>query len=203
MRKTQAQRRGETLEKLHIATVQVIVNKGLSHLTTADIAHEAGLSQGALFRYYPTKMAAIAGSTHYLLDKVMGDFNRLMDRTKKPRLEKLIADLWEWYKTPDFTAVSRLYAEASSDLELKEAIQPAVTAHGRNIEKLLVRLFPGEETKLLRTAAHGVIFLMHGIASHRHLAGGDLLENEILSAIRQLAALVSSGIMTKGDLWNR
>lgn len=203
MRKTQAQRRGETLEKLNAATVNVIVNKGFSRLTTNDIVHEAGLSQGALFRYYPTKLAAVIGATHYLLDKVMGDFNRLMDQSKKPSLEKLVNDLWEWYKSRDFTAISRLYAEASADVELREAIQPAVTAHGRNIEKLLVRLFPGDERKMLRTAAHGVIFLMTGIATSRHLMGGDLLENEILSAVRQFAALIASGTISQGDLWNK
>lgn len=203
MRKTQAQRRSETLEKLNAATVKVIVSKGFGHLTTNDIVREAGLSQGALFRYYPTKLAAVIGATHYLLNKVMGDFNRLMDQSQKPGLEKLVNDLWEWYKSPDFTAISRLYAEASADVELKEAIQPAVTAHGRNIEKLLMRLFPGDEGKMLRTAAHGVIFLMTGIASSRHLMGGDLLENEILSTVRHLAALISSGTIIQGDLWNK
>ena len=93
MAKTQTQRRTETLEKLHLATVKVIVNKGFSRLTTGDIVREAGLSQGALFRYYPTKLAAVVGATYYLLDKVMGDFNALMDRSKKPSLEKLINDL--------------------------------------------------------------------------------------------------------------
>jgi len=203
MRKTQAQRRSETREKLNKATVKVIVSHGFSRLTTNDIVNEAGLSQGALFRYYPTKLAAVVGATDYLLDKVMGDFNRLVDRANKPSLEKLIKDLWQWYKSEDFLAVSRLYAEASADIELKDAIQPAVTAHGRNIEKLLVRLFPHEESKMLRTAAHGVIFLMHGIASHRHFTGNDFLENEILSAIRQFATMVSAGTTTKGDLWNK
>jgi len=200
--RTQAQRRTETLEKLHMATVGVIVNKGFSRLTTADIAREAGLSQGALFRYYPTKLAAVVGATYYLLDKVMGDFNRLMDSSKKPSLEKLVNDLWEWYKSPDFTAVNRLYAEASADKELKEGIMPAVNAHGRNIEKLLVRLFPDEKSRMLRTAAHGVIFLMTGIASSRHLIDSDLLENEILSSVRQFAALIASGT-TQGDLWSK
>lgn len=203
MAKTQTQRRTETLEKLHLATVKVIVNKGFSRLTTADIVREAGLSQGALFRYYPTKLAAVVGATYYLLDKVMGDFNALMDRSKKPSLEKLINDLWEWYKSPDFTAVSRLYAEASADEELRTGIQPAVTAHGRNIDRLLVRLFPDEETKMLRTAAHGVIFLMTGIATSRHLIDSDLLENEILASVRQLAALIASGTTLKGELWNK
>jgi AcrR family transcriptional regulator len=203
MAKTQAQRRSETLEKLHVATVKVIVNKGFSRLTTNDIAQEASLSQGALFRYYPTKLAVVVGATYYLLDKVMGDFSRLMDSSKKPSLEKLINDLWEWYKSPDFTAVNRLYAEASADTELKEGIMPAVNAHGRNIEKLLVRLFPDEKTKMLRTAAHAVIFLMTGIASSRHLVDSDILENEILSAVRQFAAFVASGNMTEGSLWNK
>ena len=65
MAKTQTQRRTETLEKLHLATVKVIVNKGFSRLTTGDIVREAGLSQGALFRYYPTKLAAVVGATYY------------------------------------------------------------------------------------------------------------------------------------------
>lgn len=191
MRQTQAERRQQTLQKLHEATVECIVNKGFSRLTTADIAEAADLSQGALFRYYPSKTAAVAGATRYLFDKVIRDFNCLLGEPCEPNLMKIVDDLEAWFHSADFIAVSRLFAESSADAELKEAIQPLIEQHRLNTHALIEQAFPAESQAMLRSAAHAVIYLMQGIATEKHLIADDFIERDIMQLVRNAATLLS------------
>ncbi|MFO1524515.1 MAG: TetR/AcrR family transcriptional regulator [Turneriella sp.] len=192
MSRTQAERRHDTLLKLHEATVACIVNNGFSRLTTTDIARTAGMSQGALFRYYPTKTAAVVGATRYLFSKVMEDFAQLLGEGRTPDLTRLADDLWVWFASPNFVAISRLLAESSADIELKDAIQPIFAEHRQNTHQLIQRIFPEPGQNLMRTAAHAVIFLMQGLATEKHLVSGDAIERDILQAVRDLATLMGS-----------
>ncbi len=191
MRLTQAERRQQTLQKLHEATVECIVNKGFSRLTTADIAEAADLSQGALFRYYPSKTAAVAGATRYLFDKVIRDFNCLLGEACDPNLMQIVDDLEAWFHSADFIAVSRLFAESSADAELKEAIQPIIEQHRLNTHALIERAFPAESQAMLQSAAHAVIYLMQGIATEKHLIADDFIERDIMQLVRNAATLLS------------
>ena len=191
MSRTQAERRHDTLLKLHDATVTCIVSQGFSRLTTIEIARTAGVSQGALFRYYPTKTAAVVGATRYLFENVMQDFERLMGEGRKPDLTRLTDDLWQWFASANFVAISRLLAESSADEELKAAIQPIVAQHRLNTHALIERIFPDATQGVLRTAAHAVILLMQGMATERHLVGGDFIERDILQVVRDFTALIA------------
>lgn len=206
MARTQAERRYETLHKLHEATIACIVSQGFSRLTTIEIARTAGVSQGALFRYYPTKTAAVVGATQHLFTKVMSDFDRLVDQSEKPSLERLIDDLWLWFASADFLAVSRLFAESSADSELREAILPILGQHRSNIDALMLRLFPSEGEAMLRTAGHAIIYLMQGMAAERHLVKDDVTERAILNTVRQFAAMINPTFndkTTRGVPWNK
>ncbi len=191
MRKTQAERRHDTLQKLHDATVKCIVSQGFSRLTTIEIARTAGVSQGALFRYYPTKTAAVAGATCHLFAKVMHDFEQLLGEAERPDLTRIVDDLETWFRSEDFTAVSRLFAESSADPELREAIQPIVEQHRLNTHALIERVFPAADHGFMRSAAHAVIYLMQGIATEKHLFADDFIERDIMYLVRNFAALLA------------
>jgi AcrR family transcriptional regulator len=191
MRQTQAERRQQTLQKLHEATIACIVNNGFSRLTTADIAEAAGVSQGALFRYYPSKTAAVAGATRYLFDKVIRDFNCLLGEPCEPNLMQIVNDLEAWFHSADFIAISRLFAESSADAELKEAIQPIIEQHRLNTHALIGQAFPAESQAMLRSAAHAVIYLMQGIATEKHLIADDFIEREIMRLVRSLVGIIA------------
>lgn len=193
MSRTQAERRQETQQRLLDATIDCIVNHGFSRLTTIEIARRAGVSQGALFRYYPTKTAAVVAATEHLFDKVMADFDCWLDDSRACDLGRLIDNLQVWFASRDFIAISRLFAESSADAELRQAIRPIVEQHQQNTDRLISRLFPGPELATQRTAAHAVIYLLQGIATERHLLSDGQIENDILQLVRNVAALMQLG----------
>lgn len=50
----------ESIERIMQATVRVAFEKGFSNTRTADIAKEAGVSEGLIFKYFPSKKELFA-----------------------------------------------------------------------------------------------------------------------------------------------
>ncbi|MFW0883416.1 TetR/AcrR family transcriptional regulator, partial [Cronobacter dublinensis] len=70
-RKMPVQRRSvATVEALHTATIQVLVNEGLSRCTTTRVASRAGMSVGSLYQYYPNRDALLSGVLELHLTKI-------------------------------------------------------------------------------------------------------------------------------------
>lgn len=78
MRKQPRQRRSrELVDSLVDATAQVLVERGLDHVTTNHIAEAAGVSVGSLYQYFPDKEALIEA----LLERLIRDMTRTFNRT--------------------------------------------------------------------------------------------------------------------------
>jgi AcrR family transcriptional regulator len=66
------QRSTATVEAIHTATFQVLVDAGLSGCTTTRVAARAGVSVGSLYQYYPNRDALLAAVLERHLD-ALGD----------------------------------------------------------------------------------------------------------------------------------
>lgn len=83
MRKKPVQQRSQqVVEALIEATGQVIVERGLEHLTTIHVATRAGVSIGSLYQYFENKEALIAA----LLDRLTIELDEVVNRTVLPLL---------------------------------------------------------------------------------------------------------------------
>src|SRR3954449_12191328 len=63
---SQADRRTATRAKLLDAAMATLVDAGYAGLTTTEVGKRAGLSQGALFRHFPTKPDLLAATIEHL-----------------------------------------------------------------------------------------------------------------------------------------
>jgi AcrR family transcriptional regulator len=54
-----------TVEAIHIACIQVLIDGGMERLSTTRVAARAGVSVGSLYQYYPNKQSLLAA----VLDK--------------------------------------------------------------------------------------------------------------------------------------
>jgi AcrR family transcriptional regulator len=60
-RKTPVQARSaHTVQSIHTATIQVLLDGGLERLTTTRVAVRAGVSVGTLYQYFPNKQSLLA-----------------------------------------------------------------------------------------------------------------------------------------------
>ena len=70
-RKTPIQSRSTaTVEAIHEATIQVLVDQGVKHLTTTRVAERAGVSVGTLYQYFPNKQSLLVAVLEAKLNTV-------------------------------------------------------------------------------------------------------------------------------------
>jgi len=72
-RRTQGERSAATVAKLIQATIQAIVDVGYAGATTREICDRAGVSQGGLFRHFPTRRDLIVATLVHLYEHRLTD----------------------------------------------------------------------------------------------------------------------------------
>ena len=85
----------DTKDKIFNAAIKVFVKKGFSASTTAEIAEEAGVAQGTIFRYYKTKKDILRGVMIEYIDKFeeFADFNsvqKVIEDNKDKCLDEIL-----------------------------------------------------------------------------------------------------------------
>jgi len=182
-RRTQAERRAGTIRRLIDAATRVLVEVGYGAASVQRICERAGVSQGALFRHFPTREALLVavgddvGRT--LLARYRGEFTRVGRRGERTAAagddeERLViamrllrsacrSDLNQaWYE---------LTMAARTNDALRAALAPASKAYHDDIEALARELLPDVAGAFdaLRFAAivDTIVTLFDGEALHR------------------------------------
>lgn len=135
MTQTQAERRASTQAKILDATIEALVAVGYAGASTPEICRRAGVSQGALFRYWPTKGDLLADAAAHLLGRVTTAYEQAFSGRNVGIREALEA-LWATYRQPDLLAAMELYVAARTDPDLAAALARIEPAHRANLQRI-------------------------------------------------------------------
>lgn len=136
---SQAERRSSTRAKLLDAAVACLVESGYRELTTTAVVKRAGLSQGALFRYYPSKLELVIATVEHVFAQLRdeygarfaaaghGDADADADGVTSLRLGLDL--LVEAMTDPRYLAVLELYTASRTDPDLRAGLAPVSSAH--------------------------------------------------------------------------
>jgi AcrR family transcriptional regulator len=143
-RRTQAERRAATQKALLDATILALRELGYAKTTTTEIVARAGVSQGALFKYYPTKEALLSAAAEALCASLFPRFRSAMKSHKHgdDAVEQAIRGLWTVFKTDEVRVLHELYAAAPKEPALMNALAPVLETHQRNILEQSRAMFP-------------------------------------------------------------
>jgi len=103
------------------------------------------VSQGALFKHFPTKGVLIAAATRHLFAELVEDFGRSFtaaSRAETDRVAVVLAVLRATFAQPRLLAALDLYTAARTDPELRAWLAPAVAEHRENLRRVARSLFP-------------------------------------------------------------
>jgi len=158
LRRTQQERRDTTRRALLDATTACLVAHGYSGTTTTAVCAQAGVSQGALFRYFPTKQALLSAAAEHLYEQLDARFVvqfRRLDRGERAtpdgdtprarherRVQRAMHLLWQVFQSDEVAAALELEVAARTDASLRADLAPVLTAHGEQIRQLSAELFP-------------------------------------------------------------
>lgn len=143
---TQAERRASTRRALLDATTGALVAHGYAGTSTTAICAAAGVSQGALFRHFPTKGALLAECAATLFPQVIDRVARagvdLPAGSHEDRQAAVIDLLFEAYTWPELQAAVELYVAARTDEELAAALAEVEPPHRARLHQLAGALLP-------------------------------------------------------------
>lgn len=132
-RRSQAERREETIARLLDATEVVIDSAGHAHTTVAAICAEAGLSQGALFRHFPHRRALLVATAERVAARQTDEFSAEFDGVALSAdsvLEALVA-LRRLVRSRSNQVWHELVRAARTDAELRADLEPALRDYHR------------------------------------------------------------------------
>lgn len=122
-RRTQAERRAESRDRLLDAALECLAERGYAGTTFPEVVRRAGLSNGALWRHFRSKAELmVAASLHS--EETLGRHaapggDGVVD------LDEAVARLWSWVHQPAFQALIELLRASRGDAELADALTNA------------------------------------------------------------------------------
>jgi AcrR family transcriptional regulator len=132
-----------TRRRLLDAAVEELAEAGYANLTTASVAHRAGVSRGAQQHHFPQKTTLVAEAVAHLaalaLDQIRETSARAASGTR--RTEEVLDLLYELYSGPLFISMLELTLAARSEPELAALVSPIDRNVGRQFRQHAAELF--------------------------------------------------------------
>lgn len=146
MARTQQERREETIARLLDASIDTIVELGYARTSAKVITQRAQVSDGALFRHFPTMgdfMAATAQEAGRRLIE-LGVRKAAEIPARKPSLEEALTILRDLTASPNNTVIQELAVAARTDEKLRETLRDVMTAYFAKIRETMRPSLPEE-----------------------------------------------------------
>lgn len=186
---TQAERRATTRQALLEAAATTLVERGASGFTTTAVAETAALSNGALFRHFPTRLDLVCATVEHVLAELRGVYaDRFERRAGSGTLQELLELLWKCMSDQRLAAVYELYTQCRTDDDLLRSVQPIVMDHVDQVGVLAATVLTRIEDPV---PPHAASFVMVAIMSMQgliinNLAGTSLgVERDLIVALAE------------------
>jgi AcrR family transcriptional regulator len=132
-RRTQQERREETISRLLDATVSTVHDLGYAHTTVQEICSRAGLSQGALFRHFPSRRAVLVATAERVAREQTAEFAARFEGTRwtPDTLVDALQVLRSQVRSRSNQVWHELVRAARTDDRLREELAPALRDYHR------------------------------------------------------------------------
>jgi len=146
MARTQQQRREETVARLLDASIDTIIDVGYARASAAVIAKRAKVSDGALFRHFPTMGDFMAATAREVMRRQLDAFTKQVAEipADKPPLEAALTIMRDLTGNPTNTVMYELMVAARTDEKLRATLQEVLTEYAANIYDV-AKALPGAD----------------------------------------------------------
>jgi AcrR family transcriptional regulator len=146
MARTQQQRREETVARLLDAGIDTIIDVGYARASAAVIAKRAKVSDGALFRHFPTMGDFMAATAREVMRRQLDAFTKQVAEipADKPALEAALTIMRDLTGNPTNTVMYELMVAARTDEKLRATLQEVLTEYAANIYDV-AKALPGAD----------------------------------------------------------
>jgi AcrR family transcriptional regulator len=196
-RRTQDERRASTSRKLLDAATDALIDLGYADASIQTICDRAGVSQGGLFRHFPTRDALMVAVANDVADRILASYARKFARLR-PREEPLALAMRlvrEQCRSRLNQAWYELAIASRTHPELRKALVPAGRRYMARIEHLARTLVPDLAATLgdrFPAVLGTIIAVFDGEVLHRTLVKQPGLEAARLDLLTTFARLLTA-----------
>ncbi|WP_232534944.1 TetR/AcrR family transcriptional regulator [Nocardia terpenica] len=126
VRRTQQERRTATITKLIDATIDSIAEIGYQRATVQEICRRAGLSTGAMFRQFDTRLDLVVKTAEEIFTRQMDGFRAAMNELgdREDSVPTALRFLRAAQSSSTVHSLREIYLAARSDAELQARLTP-------------------------------------------------------------------------------
>ncbi len=156
-----------TREKIVRATIAVLSESGVASASTGAVAKFAGVSQGALFRHFPSKALLLSTATERILDDLFTDtgahFAAAFDGEDPVRCG--VDALWTVFTDTRLYGAFEVFLAARTDADLRGYIEPILMAHAERELVFAKLIFPhAADRPDFGSVVYGILSTLQGAA---------------------------------------
>jgi AcrR family transcriptional regulator len=185
-------RREATIERLLTATVELLEEGGYSLFRPADIGLRCGLSNGLIFKYFPTKLDIVAAALERTfaahLVRIMDSIGALPEHERNRR--NLFELLWDVLSHPSMRWTYEIYGASAHDEDLHKKLQPVFTGHGGAIDEFTYEYLRDShmvDSADSRMSVNLLTWAMQGLVLNDLARGYSGREHELFDYLERLA----------------
>ena len=136
MRRTQEERRQATRAAVLAAALDVLIAEGYANFSASRVAARAGVSRGALERYFPTKNDLLVAATEHAMEAAVAHAERLAAGNGAHTVERFLRDSEHFFFGPLYRAMLELAIAAASDKALAKPHRPIVRRARKSLNRI-------------------------------------------------------------------
>ena len=193
LREPQQARAHATRARLVEAAAECLSASGYQGTTTQSVAVRAGVSQGALFKHFPSKTSLLSASVAHVLARLVDAFrddaqlSSIRALSIEERIGPAVRALFKIFRRSEMQAVFEVYMVARTEPQLGEALGPILEHHRLRILEQAEALFPEMgASPAFAPAVDAVVYAMQGVIVGMFTAD-DRAEAQHLAFFERLA----------------
>ena len=159
-RRTQAERREATTGKLVDATIACLAELGYAKTSVSAICGRAGVSQGALFRHFPTRADVIVAAADEITRRHLARFSAAAPALRGDALEHIVVLIRALARTDTHAAWREIMVAARTDPDLRDAAAEGLQSFEQRLIDTAAR-FLGLDTIAAERVAVVLLSVMH------------------------------------------
>jgi len=190
-RRTQAERRRETRERILAATLDVLSKEGHTRFTTTRVASRAGVSRGAQENYYPTKTALLAAATTYAMDRAAEQAAASAKSAARSAdaLQAFLDDASAFFLSSTYAAMEELALAGRDDPDVSRIHKAAFVKFRKIHDKIWISALirAGYRPADAASFVEMTIYLLRGLALTALILPGRTRTRDLMARWRALA----------------
>ncbi|MFF2550898.1 TetR/AcrR family transcriptional regulator [Nocardia sp. NPDC058058] len=202
-RRTQQERRATTVAKLVDATIAAIGEVGYQRATVQEICGRAGLSAGAMFRQFDTRLDLIVRTAQEAFSRQLDAYRATMEHlgAQENALDAALRFLRAAQSSNLIHALREIFLAARSDTELRERIAPIAEGYYGDIVATLnsTGLLDDFPAELREPIFFMMLHLFSGEAVVRGVYPRPDLDVAILGLVEDMLATYAARVRTAAE----